>query len=391
MLNTDEKKPWQHGYALEDLKKIERAYEKYNSYALGPFAKYKKNNIAADLNSECLFMTEHVCYRMVTAKVRTPITMYQNVVIGYKMPGDTILSHVCGETKDMRQVFDDAPNNTWTGVWAEDKSINFLLTVCVGWELVGHKITTFGEIYNIWFKEEGVPLLGYRQHPIVDPVEQIAVKCIHTHLPWTAQQIGIDFSKAEPNFQDHYSNYNKKHSWSAVSLRGYSTDPLMIEKPIEMSKEWKKTHEGWEELELTDTPLHDLFPAFNNFITGTIGDFGSVLIDNDRDNLHRVRFMKLAPGGGELSRHTDQVDPDSGLNIGKVARIHIPIYTNDAVGFSVWNPNGDMTFLNMKVGEAWVLDTRKPHKVVNHGTTDRIHLVIDVKVTPKCKALFLEK
>ena len=32
----------------------------------------------------------------------------------------------------------------------------------------------------------------------------------------------------------------------------------------------------------------------------------------------------------------------------------------------------------MKVGEAWYLDVRKPHRAVNGGDTERIHIVVDV-------------
>ena len=99
--------------------------------------------------------------------------------------------------------------------------------------------------------------------------------------------------------------------------------------------------------------------------------------------------MSLTPGGGELSRHTDQVDPDSGGSIGKLARLHFPIVTNDKVEFVVWEPNGNRKVVNMKVGECWFLDTRKPHMVVNNGTEKRIHLVIDVVTNEKLREYIL--
>ena len=42
---------------------------------------------------------------------------------------------------------------------------------------------------------------------------------------------------------------------------------------------------------------------------------------------------------------------------------------------------------NMAVGEAWYLDTRKPHQAINGGDTDRIHLVVDVQSNDKLLAL----
>ena len=41
-------------------------------------------------------------------------------------------------------------------------------------------------------------------------------------------------------FTNHYSNYNKDKSWSAISLRGYSPEWSFITKPAEMSKKWKR-------------------------------------------------------------------------------------------------------------------------------------------------------
>jgi hypothetical protein len=97
--------------------------------------------------------------------------------------------------------------------------------------------------------------------------------------------------------------------------------------------------------------------------------------------LHRIRFMRLAPGNGELSRHTDQVDSDMGVKVGNLARIHFPIITNDDVIFTSWNYDGSKTEVNMKENECWYLDIRKPHKAINQGITQRIHLVIDLEVT----------
>lgn len=45
--------------------------------------------------------------------------------------------------------------------------------------------------------------------------------------------------------------------------------------------------------------------------------------------------------------------------------------------------NGKKTEINMKEGECWYLDIRKPHKAINQGDTNRIHLVVDIKLTDK--------
>lgn len=72
--------------------------------------------------------------------------------------------------------------------------------------------------------------------------------------------------------------------------------------------------------ELQDTPLYEHFPEVRELLSFLDGE------------VHRVRFMRLAPGGGELTRHTDQVDPDAGNSLGALARLHFPLKTNNLKG-----------------------------------------------------------
>jgi hypothetical protein len=57
-------------------------------------------------------------------------------------------------------------------------------------------------------------------------------------------------------------------------------------------------------------------------------------------------------------------------------RTHIPIITNPDVYFIV-----DGESKNMKVGEIWQIDNRKPHMVMNKSDFDRVHLIIDFDTT----------
>jgi hypothetical protein len=100
--------------------------------------------------------------------------------------------------------------------------------------------------------------------------------------------------------------------------------------------------------------------------------------------------MRLAPGGGELTRHTDQVDPDAGNSLGALARLHFPLKTNKDVLFSTWNGDDQEERYHFGFGECWVIDTRKPHMAINGGSEERIHLVVDVIVTPKIEQMIAE-
>jgi hypothetical protein len=369
-------KDWQHGYELDYLKAFEAFYEKYNSFTDSPFAQYKKNNIAEDLHNGNLILGDNVAYVETVVTKRTPITMYPDVIIGYKEPGDHVITKLTGNDFRMEDVCKNAKNNTWLYVWMED--INSRVLAGQYFDYVGSKITTFGEIYGVYFKN-AENVLAPRTHPYVDPVEKIAIKQLNVSVDSDIiEQIAAKLENLNIKFQNHYSNYNKKKSWSAISLRGYTPDIMRIEKPVEMSKKWKEEHKD-EEFYLQDTYLRAEFPEIERLLE-FLGDA----------ELHRIRFMRLVPGGGELTRHTDQVDPDSGLNIDCLSRLHFPIRTNQKVRFGVWEPTGDKKEVNMKVDECWVLDTRKPHTVINEGDKDRIHLVVDVKTTTKLKELILQ-
>jgi len=59
-------------------------------------------------------------------------------------------------------------------------------------------------------------------------------------------------------------------------------------------------------------------------------------------------------------------------------RIHIPVITNPDVLFYC----GD-THVHMAAGETWIFDSWKPHRVENHSTENRVHLVVDTAGSSK--------
>ena len=84
--------------------------------------------------------------------------------------------------------------------------------------------------------------------------------------------------------------------------------------------------------------------------------------------LKSTRLMRLAPKS-QIREHRDHdLDIANG-----VARIHIPIETNNDVRFVL---NDESVTLN--AGDCWYLRLADLHSVDNAGESDRIHLVIDV-------------
>jgi hypothetical protein len=80
--------------------------------------------------------------------------------------------------------------------------------------------------------------------------------------------------------------------------------------------------------------------------------------------------MRLAAGSRIHEHNDNDLMAESG-----VARIHVPVTTNPGVAFVL---NG--TPVPMAPGEAWYLRLADPHSVCNGGTSDRVHLVLDVFV-----------
>jgi hypothetical protein len=90
-----------------------------------------------------------------------------------------------------------------------------------------------------------------------------------------------------------------------------------------------------------------------------------------------VRFMLLG-AGARIKQHKDFF---MGFEDG-VIRLHIPVVTNPQVEFYLNDER-----VEMKTGELWYLDFSQKHRVLNGGTEDRIHLVIDCKVNEWLRAM----
>ncbi|MDE2483035.1 MAG: aspartyl/asparaginyl beta-hydroxylase domain-containing protein [bacterium] len=90
-----------------------------------------------------------------------------------------------------------------------------------------------------------------------------------------------------------------------------------------------------------------------------------------------ARLLRLAPGA-HIREHRDY---DLGLDVGEV-RLHVVVRTNAHVRFSL-----DGQPVPMRAGECWYLDVSKPHAVTNGGSTERIHLVLDVRLDARLQEM----
>jgi len=393
-------KTWQRGYSLDFLKSLEARFSDYNAQLRSPFAAYKKNRIAEALaRGELMAIFNRSKLRVLlavpshhperdavglfsvtTSTRRGAITMYSDVVIGDRCPRDKIISNLVYEPGYRRAVckyLAAIKESVWLFLLDEHtphKVLAELLQKKFGYDRVGVKINTFGDIFGVYFK----PAQGEtRSHPTVSRFEALDVAQLR--LPRNfAKNITATIERVRRTpltFADHGSKYNKDHSWSGLALRGWLRDPTFIRNPESMSKPWQAEHSHIT-FRLQDTALATIFPE----AMGIARQFAG------QGKLYGIRLLRLAGGEGELQRHTDQGDAP-GIADGKKMRIHVPIKTNSGVIFTVWGVDGKPRESHFPVGTAFYLDTRKPHTAVNLGSDERVHLVMDLEATDHLRSL----
>ena len=107
-------------------------------------------------------------------------------------------------------------------------------------------------------------------------------------------------------------------------------------------------------------------------------DYVPELLSMIPGRLESVRFLRLA-AGSVIREHRD-----AGLCVEEgVFRLHVPVRTNPEVEFRV---GGEL--VHMAEGECWYLNFDLPHSVVNPGSGDRVHLVVDGLVDDATLAWF---
>lgn len=378
---NEDVKPWQHGFALDYLKKLEGLFESYNKYAQHELSKFKKNNIAEALSKDAIQLLGKALIHNEVVKTKVNIWMFPGVLLGTKLPGDLHIKHLgYSDVNDMKNIniaLTEHEHYTNRNIWLfinEENSSDKAIADEAGFEKVGVKYNSVADIVGVYFKNAGHTLED-RQHPKIPIYEKYTLKPFQLTFSGIVPHLAKQLEEKNLEFTNHYSNYNKEKSWSAISLRGYSPDWRFITKPIEMSKKWKEENKD-KIFKLQDTKMRKEFPLVEE------------ILDFFPTEIHRVRFMNLKPGGGELERHTDQVDPDLGISDGRLMRIHIPIVTNPDVEFTSWGTTGSKTIVNMEEGHCWYLDIRKPHRAINGGKDWRTHLVIDVVANEQVRKLF---
>ncbi len=110
------------------------------------------------------------------------------------------------------------------------------------------------------------------------------------------------------------------------------------------------------------------FPELDDVFKQEVGEILSALSERYEYCDFTAIFL-LLPAGATIEPHVDQ-----GRWFRLAHRIHVPLTTNPDVEFRV---GGEC--VSMKVGKAYEIDNaNKIHAVVNNGSTDRVHMVVDL-------------
>ena len=118
----------------------------------------------------------------------------------------------------------------------------------------------------------------------------------------------------------------------------------------------------WDELESVNYPALAQLPEAEKLVRWLADRVSS-------ERIGRVLITRLKPGG-HIASHRDTEQHASYYE-----RFHIVLQSNDHCMFHC----GDDT-LAMKPGECWAFNNQIEHSVENNGTTDRVHLIVDMRL-----------
>ena len=372
-------KDWQQGIALTCLQHIKGMFLAYKPYAFGRFgvpneaeiadmivSKEGHELLADDGTTVVAFLHGKIAKRNSVKQLfpERKLTIQKNdyvikhLIFPSVLPDATLLKWLASLT---------TADTLWLETHTEDleklKQLHRL-----GFKDVGVQISASSELKTILCRT--TLTIGVPQLKVIDTatLEELSPTFAATPI---LQDILKELDRYVINggWANHYSSYNIRQSWSAISLKGYSEDPAFIVKPAEMSKKWKEENASLLQNAVVETSAFLAFPSVHT------------LLNKLGCETQRIRFMRVRAEDGGLSRHADITDKEAGATVGKIARLHIPIQTNPECLFKAWDLDGTPRSEHLPSGSLWYLDTRKPHAVSNkHGSLDRIHLVVDAVV-----------
>lgn len=122
-------------------------------------------------------------------------------------------------------------------------------------------------------------------------------------------------------------------------------------------------------IEAVDYPAFERLGQARDLIDGLMAMVGA-------KDLGRVIITKLKPGGS-INLHADE-----GAYADHYERFHIALTGGEGAWFTCYIDQDRAETVRMNDGELWWFHHKREHQVVNAGSSDRIHLIVDC-VAPK--------
>ncbi len=372
MEQATEQPEWARGYPIAELKAKAAPFKSlHRPLAFGAYGSVREADVAAALDRGGYFSVgmEHDAAAIVRG-MPNAVTVFKDfrgeeIALSGKAYVQAFAARALNPGIDlMRSLIETLGKDIVLELFEEDQ-IAKQVAAGFGFTWQGSKIGAASEIKGVYkiggasmaLEAEEQATLEVLMHGFLAPAERMLIEA--------------EIAKASQHWEQHYSSYNKRQSWTAFALRGFSDDPAFIIKPAEMSRGWKALNPDKLRAEAKQTRIAAVFPDTIGLIERSFGPLSG---------FERIRFMRLAPDGGELTRHADITDRDAGVQDGKIARLHIPIRTSPLVTFFGWNERGHQIERHLPAGALCYLDQRKPHRVRNGDpTVDRVHLVLDMR------------
>lgn len=384
---SDSPPAWAQGHDLAFLQEAARIFkEELGPFCHGAFGLPKENAIAQAMSDSELLWTREKCrkgeplgacalaHRASSSRVHEGFDGRQARIMAADIHIRAIAGSESGKLRLLERLLTLEPAALWLEGHLENAPLREMMER-LGFQLQLIKVAASSDLKGLWLRAKGRADAPRGAGPIAK-ADIPALSILQEDFISEEERAEMLQEAEAASWADHYSGYNKRHSWSAFALRGFDArDPSFIEKPAEMSKAWKVANPERLAAPCGDTIAAQLFPCAMR-VAGRIPG-----------HKQRVRLMRLAPEGGELTRHADITDPEAGTGPGKLCRLHIPLITSPDCHFRGWGLDGQMHEANFPERSLCYLDTRKPHAARNNGQRERIHLVVDAFASGALRAM----
>ena len=324
---------WALGYDLAFLKQLAAVFARdFKPHCYGAFGLPKERDIATAMKEGQLAWTRSPDTNAIAAVVMFRIAKVASSQSDFAQrpisihKGDLQIRALAGNPADLSRLVTKlmgkaGPRPVWIELHEENRKLRDV-AISLGFKPVATKVTASSDIKALYI--HGEPNPAARVQGSLHPSDIPALKLLGCGaMPGEIQKCLDEISAFNPAWEQHYSSYNKRKSWTAIALQGFDpSDPGFIIKPAEMSKSWKQDNP--ERLKATCAPT----------IAAMAMPTVWMLAQSVPGKLERVRLMRLRASNGELTRHADITDRDAGTADGRIARLHIP-NIKAAIGFFI--------------------------------------------------------